>query len=225
MMYIINDSFLIEPGFRVDAQCIEEALLATNLELLSLPPSLYRCIDYKTISSMVGALFCDAIATRSDGIVNPIEKGHPDLVPFSASSASEAQLRNYPVGLEVKSTVGNIVKGANLRAGEMRIKHLTGITWQAHHREVRELMGLVWDFWNSKDGFNYPGITGIFYSSELDIDDWGAISGTTGRNTKVSGMLKSGKDKMGKGWIAILSLHGYPKIFSYLLNTPLKATD
>ena len=65
-MYIVNKSFLIEPGFRIDAECIEEALLATNLELLSLPPSLYKCIDYKTVSSMVGALFCDAIATLNE---------------------------------------------------------------------------------------------------------------------------------------------------------------
>ena len=217
-MYIINKSFSISPGFVVSAECVSEALIATNSELASLPPSLYRCIDYKTVSSMVGALFCDAIATRTEGIVNPIEKGHPDIIPSCASTATEAQLRNYPDGLEVKSTVGNIVKGSNLRAGETRINHLTGITWQAHHREVQELMGLVWDFWNHKDGFNYPGITGVFYSAELDINDWGAISGTTGRNTKVSGMLKSGKDKMGKGWVAILGHGGYPEIFSSLLS-------
>ena len=35
-----------------------------------------------------------------------------------------------------------------------------------------------------------------FYSDQLLPSDWGEISGITGRNTKVTAMVKSGKEKM-----------------------------
>jgi hypothetical protein len=153
--------------------------------------------------------------------VNPIEKGHPDLVPPEAREATEAQLRNYPQGLEVKTTVGNVEQGANLRAGQRRIGKLTGITWQAHHREVTSFMGLVWDFANARESFAYPAITGVFYSDDLEEDDWGAISGTTGRNTKVSGLRTSGKAKMASGWVMLLDEQEYLDGFERTLGVEL----
>jgi hypothetical protein len=149
--------------------------------------------------------------------VNPIEKGHPDIIPAIGLGSSEEILRNYPQGIEVKGTIGNISKGANLRAGNKRINELTGITWQAHHREVNHLMGFLWDFNNEHNGFLFPILIGVFYSDNLTQNDWGEISGTTGRNTKVSGMIKSGKEKMGDGWIVILNDNTYlTKLKSYL---------
>jgi hypothetical protein len=139
-------------------------------------------------------------------------------VPAAAQHATEAQLRNYPKGLEVKCTVGNVEQGANLRAGQRRIGRITGITWQAHHREVKELMGLAWDFANDGEGFHYPAITGVFYCNELEEVDWGAISGTTGRNTKVSGMRISGKSKMGSGWVLLLDEQEYLDVFQRALG-------
>jgi hypothetical protein len=53
-----------------------------------------------------------------------------------------------------------------------------------------------------------PLITGIYFSSDLEVDDWGKISGTTGRNTKVTGMRSSGKSKMADGWVLILDEEG-----------------
>ncbi|AXI52139.1 hypothetical protein C1J04_00080 [Sulfitobacter sp. SK025] len=142
-------------------------------------------------------------------------------MPPSAASATEEQLRKYPEGLEIKCTVGNIQTGANLRAGSSRIEQLTGITWQAHHREVEELMGLIWDFIDDGRSFNYPMITGIFYSDLLNEDDWGKISGTTGRNTKVTGMSASGKQKMGNGWVALLDDPRYLDKFKRYLKVPI----
>ncbi|PHS23067.1 MAG: hypothetical protein COA84_11715 [Robiginitomaculum sp.] len=123
-------------------------------------------------------------------------------------------LRKYPEGLEIKCTIGNIKTGANLRAGESRISQLTGVTWQAHHREVAELLGLVWDFVNSDNNFNYPTITAAFYSNNLIQDDWGKITGTTGRNTKVTGMAASGRIKMGQGCIALIDNQPYVQKYS-----------
>ena len=158
------------------------------------------------------------IAGVTEAIVNPIEKGHPDVIPKGGETSSEEELRNYPVGLEVKCTVGNITKGANLRAGQPRINALEGITWQAHHQEVKELLGLVWDFVKSEHEFNHPKVTAVFYANNLTIDDWGNISGTEGRNTKVTGMKVSGKEKMGQGWVALIDDHLYKQIYQKIMK-------
>lgn len=224
MKYTVNEDFSVNCGFDVTAEDIVEALNLTNGILADLPSSLYKSIDFKTTSSVVGAIFCESLASRLDGMVNPIEKGHPDIVPYSAEGASEAQLRNFPQGLEIKTTIGGIETGANLRAGVKRIEKLTSFTWQAHHQEVENLLGLTWDFTNEKNSFNYPAITGAFYGQDLSKDDWGSVSGTTGRNTKVSGMKTSGKAKMGEGWIAVLDDPEYKSAFKSYLKTPDEAS-
>lgn len=222
MTYKMNQQFNIYCGFSVNSQHIETALSQTNNILETLPSTLYKSIDYKTTSSIIGSIFCESIANVTGAIVNPIEKGHPDLIPEDGKNLSEELLRNYPVGLEVKCTVGNITQGANLRAGQTRIQLLTGITWQAHHREVRELLGLVWDFVKGTHEFNYPMITAAFYSNDLVVEDWGEISGTEGRNTKVTGMKVSGRIKMGKGWIALFNNEEYIKAYQKVLKINFK---
>jgi hypothetical protein len=221
LKYKLRSSFATNVGFSVNAQQIAEGVALTNNVLGDLPSTLYRSLDFKTISAIIGSIFCDALASQTDGIINPIEKGHPDIVPPEAENASEAQLRNYKCGLEIKCTVGNVEQGANLRAGVKRISRLTGITWQAHHREVEQLMGVTWDFANEKEKFSYPAITGVFYTDKLCTEDWGTISGTTGRNTKVTGMRSSGKNKMGEGWIMLLNHPEYLLAFQRLLEVRL----
>ncbi len=115
----------------------------------------------------------------------------------------------------------NIERGANLRAGESRVGKLVSVTWQAHHREVKQLMGLVWDFVPLGQAFNFPMVTGVFHSDNLVRQDWGEISGTTGRNTKVTGMRTSGKQKMGRGWVALLNREDYLIAYSRILNLKL----
>lgn len=218
MTYIINSKFKIHCGFEVNSQHIESALHLTNEFLETIPSTVYKNIDYKTTSSIVGSMFCQSIANVTGAIVNPIEKGHPDVIPKTGENASEELLRNYPVGLEIKCTVGNITKGANLRAGQPRISSLEGITWQAHHREVKKLLGLVWDFVKSEHDFNYPKITATFYADNLVTDDWGEISGTEGRNTKVTGMKSSGKQKMGQGWVALIDNQQYKETYQKIMK-------
>ena len=218
MSYRVRKDFLARVGFSVNADDVVHAATLTNGVLSALPASLFRSLDYKTTSAILGSVFCENLADRTQALVNPIEKGHPDIVPRAAAKATEAQLRNYPSGLEVKSTIGNIVQGANLRAGVKRVEQITSITWQAHHRDVRELMGIAWDFVQEHEAFNYPGITGVFYSSDLRTEDWGEISGTTGRNTKVSGMRTSGKTKMGQGWILVWDDDAYIDVFKRVLG-------
>lgn len=222
MEYIINEDFKIYCGFEVCGTHVLDAITQANTILSDLPSTLYKVIDYKTTSAMIGAIFCATLAGFVDGVVNPIEKGHPDIIPTKGADCSEEQLRNYPEGLEVKCTVGNITQGANLRAGQTRIKHLTGVTWQAHHQEVKSLLGLVWDFVNNEQSFNFPAITASFYDNNLVAEDWGKISGTTGRNTKVTGMGASGKLKMGKGWVAVINRPEYLARYTKLLQFQIK---
>lgn len=219
--YRLRAGFSVDVGFPISGAQVLEAVSFTNLTLAKLPATLYRSLDFKTTSAIVGSVFCDALASRTDGIANPIEKGHPDIIPLAGASASEEQLRNYPQGLEVKCTVGNVERGANLRAGIKRIGKLTGITWQAHHREVAELMGLVWDFVQTDVDFEFPAVTAVCYTDDLSRDDWGEISGTTGRNTKVTGMRASGKRKMAAGWVMMIEDPEYLEVYMRVLGIDL----
>ncbi|MFR9620549.1 MAG: hypothetical protein SNH63_04930 [Rikenellaceae bacterium] len=81
-------------------------------------------------------------------------------------------------------------------------------------RNYKEYGGFI----NDVDGFKYPAITAILFSDQLTTNDWGEISGTTGRNTKVSGMTRSGKTKMGKGWIMIYDDAEYIDKYSRYLH-------
>jgi transcriptional regulator with XRE-family HTH domain len=144
--YRINQDFSIHCGFQVSAQDVLVAVNATAKQLQLLPFSLYQRIDLKTLSSIVGSLFVSDLAAQVGAIANPIEKGHPDIIPIDGKEASESQLRNYPGGLEIKVTVGNVLQGSKLQPGTPRINQLTGVTWQAHHREVKNLLGLLIDF-------------------------------------------------------------------------------
>lgn len=219
--YAYDPDVTIECEFAVEAIHVIAAFGQTNRALQSLPLRLFTTIDLKTQSSIVGAMFAAELAALVGAITNPIEKGHPDIVPASASSASELELRNYPVGLEIKSTLGGVVKDSQLGGGQARIDALKSITWQAHHREVRALMGLIWDFvGGTKSHLTHPCITGAFYTDRLRIDDWGEIAGTTGRNTKVTGMTASGRKKMGTGAIAVIDDAGYQQCYAACMSVP-----
>ena len=217
--YRVKDNVSIKCGFTVSSNDILESSNTTAKQLQMLPFLLYQNIDLKTLSSIVGALFAGSLAARVGAIVNPIEKGHPDIVPLEAHNATETQLRNYPEGLEIKTTVGNVSKKSNLHPGISRVSRLTGITWQAHHREVNSLLGLVIDFAGAVfNGKQCPLITGVFYSNALTFEDWGEISGTTGRNTKVTGMRLTGRNKMGSGWLLLLDSQEYIVNYSHFLK-------
>ncbi len=144
--YVLRREFNIDCGFEMTGPMVLTAARQTAEDLQALPFSLFRSIDLKALSGIVGALFATHIARQSGAIVNPIEKGHPDVIPARGAGATEAELRNYGSGLEIKCTVGGVVKGSDLSPGDQRLEHLTGITWQAHHRHVTNLMGLVIDF-------------------------------------------------------------------------------
>ena len=214
-----TNHFSINLGFDINEGDILQATNRLNDFLAILPPSLYRNIDFKTTGALIGAVYCTKLSEEIKGAtVNPIEKGYPDIIPVVGLCASEEELRNYPKGLEIKGTIGNLKTGIKLSAGEPRIDFLSGITWQAHHREGKLLLGFVWDFISLIDGFYYPAITAVYFTNNLSTEDWGEISGITVRNTKVSGMRKSGKIKMASGNILIINEPHYIKRYKELLG-------
>lgn len=210
--YWVNSNWSLESGFHVTSQNVLEATLATNAILEALPMNIYSTIDYKAQSGLIGAIYVLELANRIGAIPNPIEKGYPDIVPAEAIKSNESTLRNYPTGLEVKSTFGNATTGADRTPGVARIESLASITWQAHHSEGEQLMGITWDYVGGTQGHPAPpSITGIFYAGNITVNDWGKISGTKGRNTKVTGMKASGKKKMAEGCVIILNNDEYKK--------------
>ena len=50
--------FSIDVGFRVNTAHILESVHTTNATLATLPDNLFKAIDYKTTSAMIGAIFC-----------------------------------------------------------------------------------------------------------------------------------------------------------------------
>lgn len=224
--YLYRPSLEIDCGFRVSGVSVLHAVLRTNSVMNALPTSLFRTVDFKAQSGMVGAVFASELAAEVGAIPNPIEKGHPDIVPADAAGASEPQLRNYPSGLEVKSTVGSIRQGIRRDPCSSRIGVLTALTWQAHHREVEQLMGITWDYVDGAPSSPAPPVvTGVFYADDLTEDDWGAISGTTGRNTKVTGMRTSGRVRMAAGAAVVINRAEYLSAFRSKLGTlPLSLT-
>lgn len=213
--YVVDDGFTHWCGFDLTSAAVLEAIDRTNTGLAALPPSLFRIMDLKAQSGMVSAFFVSELADAAGAAVNPIEKGHPDIVPLSAVNATEAELRNYPVGLEVKSTVGMVTQGVKLKPGQARVEHIENIVWQAHHREVRSLMGVTWDYVAGTDAvLAAPTVTGVFFGDDLVEGDWGNLSGQGGRSTNVSGLRKSGREKMASGAIAVLNQPAYLDMLS-----------
>lgn len=209
-----------EAGFAVNLNDILNAINYTNEVIYSLPFTIFQSIDFKSTSGMIGALFCKGIESHTSSIVNPIEKGYPDILPDCVDPLfTNPQLMNYHKGIEVKSTLPGVPTGTEAPPGTSRLETMKSITWQAHHREGKKLLGLTWDFVSvNKDNNFHPIIVAVFYSDNLSEEDWGQISGTNGRNTKVSGLKSSGKKKMGDGCLAILNSSSYISKIKHILK-------
>ena len=119
-----------------------------------------------------------------------------DKAPFSPFTGG---------GIEVKATCGAVPTPAACQRrgfakpeiGDTRAGKLTGYDWKAHHRETNNLIGILWDFTG-----RIPEIVALFFSSDLQIGDWGDIVQPHeggGRTTSVSIMTRPGVRKMAEG--------------------------
>jgi hypothetical protein len=70
MIYKNNPNFCINVGFVVNSNDILHAVEQANSILSDLPSNLFKSIDYKTTSAMIGAIFCNTLANLVGAIVN-----------------------------------------------------------------------------------------------------------------------------------------------------------
>ncbi|MCD4714772.1 MAG: hypothetical protein K8R73_15960 [Clostridiales bacterium] len=193
----------------------------------------FRILGMRNLSAFIGEIFVVSLQKFSDGrfIKNPHQDGYPDLLSMhkegmdlwdSLTNRLDEKSPFSPFvegGLEVKATCGAVPtpkKCAKLGTkkpsiGDTRIGLLTGYDWKAHHRETNNLIGIVWDFIDRR-----PMITAIFYSSDLEEEDWGNIVKPKtggGRTTSVSIITRSGIRKMYDGWLAVYNQEQYVSFF------------
>jgi hypothetical protein len=216
MKYLTND-VTFDCGFEIDSAKLVLAIKECNEGLASFPTHIWSSIALKFSGAVIGEFFAASIANTCGAFRNTVEQGYPDVLPKDAENATEVELRHYPTGLELKGTCGNIPTGKLVKAGLPRVDSLSSINWKAHHREVENLLAFVWDFYPLKNNIYTPCITAAFYCANLCEEDWGAISGLSGRSTKLSNMAKGGRDKMASGLVCILDDDSiktkYQKIF------------
>ena len=63
--YLIKDCIEFKCGFPLTCHDVVKAIDDTNQHLAQLPSSLFRAIDYKTTSAMIGCILCDNISLNS----------------------------------------------------------------------------------------------------------------------------------------------------------------
>lgn len=203
-------------------------------KLANFDVDVYSLLGMRNLSAFIGEIFASCLikASNQDFTKNPHQDGYPDLLlmdkdgkelweslatklrdkkPFSPFTTS---------GIEIKATCGSVPTPAACQKkglekpdiGDQRIDLLMNYDWKAHHQETNNLMGIFWDFIDRK-----PNIIAVFYSSELNPDDWGAIIQPKeggGRTTSVSIMKRSGVKKMyTNSWIIMRNEDRYINFF------------
>lgn len=66
--YLKNNTFNVNTGFSCNANHIEKAVNSTNKSIAALPFSLFRDIDYKTVSTIIGRLFSANLAEETGSL-------------------------------------------------------------------------------------------------------------------------------------------------------------
>lgn len=192
-------------------------------------------LGMRNLSAFVGEVFVVSLEKESNGLLkkNPHQDGYPDLLLMDGVGKTEWNKHKNILhskepfspfatgGFEVKATVGTVPTPKELakkgltkpQIGDQRIELLKGYDWKAHHRETNNLFGIVWDF---IDGL--PIITAVFFSSNLEEEDWGKIVQPKkggGRTTSVSIMSRVGIRKMYEGWLFVLDDERYSTFFNW----------
>lgn len=195
------------------------------------PVDIFPILGMRNLSSFVGEVFARSLSLVTDGLLmnNPHQDGYPDLLLLDNDGKDLLdQIKNEKGlqdkspfspflngGIEIKATCGSVPtpqqcqrKGLTKpNIGEQRIDLLISYDWKAHHQETNNLLGLLWDFIDSK-----PTIVAIFFGNSLTQSDWGNIIKPRdggGRTTSVSIMSRDGVCKMYRNWLLVLDDRRY----------------
>jgi hypothetical protein len=181
--------------------------------------NLFRIIDKKATSGMLGEAFISVFEERSEELTNnPSSTGHPDMVPQEYIENPELLPENNNWdqfqlgGVEVKSTCGNLKSGMaqQMDIGESRIDNLSGIEWKGHHTNINHLLALYWDYVEG-----VPTLCAAFYSNDLTPDDFNMTRSRAdgGNTTNVAPTNAGGRNKILQNWIAIADKNEYIDFF------------
>lgn len=232
----------IQRDIAIPQQVISEAINKTNqvfVQLSSVVPYVYELLQLRNLSAFVGAVFCQALATSSKGLLrlNPHQDGYPDLLLMDQKGQ---QLWNeldgqhqekdpfspfVTGGVEVKATCGDVPSAKDLSSrglskpgiGDSRIDLVKGLNWKAHHRETNYLLALQWDFIEK-----IPAIAAVMFSNDLDESDWGKIVQPRdggGRTTSVSIMKRCGVSKLASNPVFIADDQRYRDLLGRLSSS------
>ena len=179
----------------------------------------YTILNQRNLSGLVGEIFKHALSNASSSLVpNPHPDGRPDLLDLRSAESEKHYLEDCfesfdeiprralfaPFkygGLEVKATIGDTPGGAALGIGTSRVHFVKSINYWAHHQHECDLLGLYYDFDESKTG--QPEVKAIF-SARLERSHWANVStGKAGKKkTSNTSLLKEGRERVKNGLIA-----------------------
>lgn len=250
--YIYNNLQVIsvknaQEDVSLEISFVKIALARANDKILLIKEAvtdLFAILGMRNLSAFIGEIFVGEMVKAANGFLvkNPHQDGYPDLLLMTPPGkilweSLKNNLRDkkpfspFPLGgIEVKATCGSVPTPAQAQKkglykpglGDARIDVLRSYDWKAHHRLTTNLLGLVWDF---VDGA--PLIVGLFYSAELNEQDWGKIiqpKAGGGRTTSVSIMTREGVAKMYQGWVAVLNDARYLRFFDAFNKASLIAS-
>jgi hypothetical protein len=216
-----SDGDIEIPAAFFTGACLELNVLIDKFEDFGV--DVFSLLGMRNLSAFIGELFGAVVINRSSGTFrkNPHQDGYPDLLPMDSVGAAlwkslePRRGEKEPFspfaagGIEIKATCGAVPTPAQLKKkgltkpeiGTERIDLMRSYDWKAHHQWTNNLLGLLWDFVDTK-----PRIVACFYSHRLAVADWGGIIKPKeggGRTTSVSIMTRDGVSKMYKDWLFV----------------------
>jgi len=211
----------VQTSFLLDALSEFDKMIDILLEN-EIPIS--HILGLRNLSAFVGEVYNRCVTKVAKELIknNPHQDGYPDLLIMDKLGQDEWNKIGKRIyekepfsffatgGIEVKATCGDLrsakwfTENSLLKPqiGEQRLEWITGYNWKSHHQLTNNLIGIIWDFVDTK-----PTIIAIMYSNLLNENDWGNTVTPKkggGRTTSVSIMNAKGIKKMRSGLLAII---------------------
>lgn len=207
MKYIINRRFEVDTsltGFSFTADVVLRSAMVTNDTIAGAGREFLSELMTPTLTTAIGDVFQSVFASETGTVANPYRNGRPDILPIGALDGPRQQLRDYPRGIELKTSAGSVTGGG--RYGKSRLSELNGLTFATGQSKSAPILASVWDFVDE-----LPSITAVFYS-QLDPGDWAELTGH-GAKAKSSGLRK-----LASGWIILADDAQYQSRYMKLMG-------
>lgn len=232
--FAVNDRFKLsfdDVGGNISAEVVTHAIIATNgwlalhsmLELpLSKSGKMLSSLDVhgkKAIGNFIGRSVSyhvqDITWNDRRGLrCNPVDRGHPDLIPAWCMKENDFDWSRVPHGIEIKTTCGRLsCRAGTLGFDESRIDHLASFTWASHHKDSKRILGTLWDY-----VMGAPQVVAVFYCDGLQKRDYTEQTDPTvskGHSTNSSSIRRRGRDKF--KWVCVADDSRYVSRIRHIL--------